>query len=79
MTRERDQEDEEDRAKECLQEERRKEENGDYSGKEERTHCLNENPDLVCSFHSCFALTSLFEKMLEDLQMLKQTQSESDK
>ena len=36
MTRESDQEDEEDRVKECLQEERRKEENGDYSGKEER-------------------------------------------
>ena len=47
MTRERDQEDEEDRVKECLQEERRKEENGDYSGKEERNQGNKTNEDLL--------------------------------
>jgi len=47
MTRERDQEDEEDRVKECLQEERRKEENGDYSGKEERNQGNKTNEGLL--------------------------------
>ena len=47
MTRERDQEDEEDRVKECLQEERRKEENGDYSGKEERNQGNKKNEGLL--------------------------------
>ena len=47
MTRERDQEDEEDRVKECLQEERRKEENGDYSGKEERNQGNKRNEGLL--------------------------------